>query len=57
MRRRSLLQAAGAVLGAPLLAHAQSYPARPIRYIVPVASVARQLYPGTRYSFSGKFQA
>jgi GntR family transcriptional regulator, histidine utilization repressor len=22
-----------------------------------VASVARQLYPGTRYSFSGQFQA
>jgi tripartite-type tricarboxylate transporter receptor subunit TctC len=37
MRRRSLLQAAGAVLGAPLLAHAQAWPAKPIRYIVPVA--------------------
>jgi tripartite-type tricarboxylate transporter receptor subunit TctC len=37
MRRRSLLQAAGAVLGMPWLAHAQSWPAKPIRYIVPVA--------------------
>ena len=39
MKRRTLLQAAPALLGVPGLALAQSaYPAKPIRYIVPVAA-------------------
>lgn len=39
MKRRTLLQAAPALLGLPGLAQAQpAYPAKPIRYIVPVAA-------------------
>lgn len=38
MQRRHLLQAAGATLALPQLALAQSYPARSMRYIVPVAA-------------------
>ncbi|WP_076998168.1 tripartite tricarboxylate transporter substrate binding protein [Variovorax sp. KK3] len=38
MQRRHLLQAASAALALPGLALAQSYPAKPIRYIVPVAA-------------------
>lgn len=39
MKRRTLLQAAPALLGLPGLARAQAaYPAKPIRYIVPVAA-------------------
>ncbi len=37
MQRRSLLQAAPLLL-APALGHAQAYPAKPIRYIVPVSA-------------------
>ena len=36
--RRQMLQAAAATLSVPLTAHAQPYPAKPIRYIVPVAA-------------------
>jgi tripartite-type tricarboxylate transporter receptor subunit TctC len=38
MKRRTLLRAAPALVFAPRLARAQSYPAKPIRYIVPVAA-------------------
>ena len=39
MKRRTLLQAAPALLGLPSLAQAQAgYPAKPIRYIVPVSA-------------------
>ncbi|MGQ3174832.1 MAG: Bug family tripartite tricarboxylate transporter substrate binding protein [Hydrogenophaga sp.] len=38
MKRRHLLQAAGATLAVPQLALAQSYPAKAMRYIVPVAA-------------------
>lgn len=38
MQRRHILQAAAAALALPGLARAQGYPARPIRYIVPVAA-------------------
>jgi tripartite-type tricarboxylate transporter receptor subunit TctC len=38
MQRRHLLQAAAAAVAMPRLAIAQSYPTRPIRYIVPVAA-------------------
>ena len=38
MKRRLLLQAASAAAALPGLAHAQAYPSRPIRYIVPVAA-------------------
>ncbi|MBI5277466.1 MAG: tripartite tricarboxylate transporter substrate binding protein [Burkholderiales bacterium] len=38
MKRRQLLQAASAAIALPGLALAQSYPSRPIRYIVPVAA-------------------
>ena len=39
MKRRTLLQAAPALFGLPSLAQAQaSYPAKPIRYIVPVSA-------------------
>ncbi|HWI80434.1 tripartite tricarboxylate transporter substrate binding protein [Ramlibacter sp.] len=38
MQRRTLLQAAPALVLAPGLARAQAYPAKPIRYIVPVAA-------------------
>ena len=39
MKRRTLLQAAPALVLAPGLAQSQSaYPAKPIRYIVPVAA-------------------
>jgi len=38
MKRRHLLQAAGATLAVPQLALAQSYPAKSMRYIVPVAA-------------------
>lgn len=38
MQRRHLIQAAGAALALPGLAHAQAYPNKPIRYIVPVAA-------------------
>jgi tripartite-type tricarboxylate transporter receptor subunit TctC len=37
MKRRHLLQAASAAIALPRLARAQAYPAKPIRYIVPVA--------------------
>src|SRR5438445_1555727 len=38
MKRRQLLQAATAAVALPGLAIAQSYPSKPIRYIVPVAA-------------------
>ena len=38
MKRRHLLQAASAALVLPRIAIAQAYPAKPIRYIVPVAA-------------------
>lgn len=38
MKRRHLLQAAGATLAVPQLALSQSYPAKSMRYIVPVAA-------------------
>jgi len=38
MKRRTLLQAAPALLGLPALSWAQAYPSKPIRYIVPVAA-------------------
>lgn len=38
MKRRHLLQAAGATLAVPQLALAQSYPTKSMRYIVPVAA-------------------
>jgi tripartite-type tricarboxylate transporter receptor subunit TctC len=38
MKRRHLLQAATAAIALPRIARAQSYPAKPIRYIVPVAA-------------------
>jgi tripartite-type tricarboxylate transporter receptor subunit TctC len=38
MKRRHLLHAASAALAFPGLARAQAYPAKPIRYIVPVAA-------------------
>ncbi|MGV3725281.1 Bug family tripartite tricarboxylate transporter substrate binding protein [Hydrogenophaga sp.] len=38
MKRRHLLQAAGATLAVPQLALAQSFPAKSMRYIVPVAA-------------------
>ena len=38
MQRRHLLQAASAALALPGFARAQSYPTKPIRYIVPVAA-------------------
>ncbi len=38
MQRRHLLQAAAAAVAMPRLALAQAYPAKPIRYIVPVAA-------------------
>ena len=38
MKRRQLLQAASAVVALPGLTHAQAYPTKPIRYIVPVAA-------------------
>ena len=38
MKRRHLLQAASAAIVLPRAATAQAYPARPIRYIVPVAA-------------------
>lgn len=38
MKRRHLLQAASAAFALPLLAIAQAYPTKPIRYIVPVAA-------------------
>lgn len=38
IRRRQLLQTGVAALAAPLIAQAQGYPAKPIRYIVPVAA-------------------
>ncbi len=38
MKRRHLLQAASAAIALPGLALAQSWPSRPIRYIVPVAA-------------------
>lgn len=38
MQRRHILQAAAAALTLPGLARAQSYPVKPIRYIVPVAA-------------------
>jgi tripartite-type tricarboxylate transporter receptor subunit TctC len=38
MLRRQLLQAASAAVALPGLARAQAYPAKPIRYIVPVAA-------------------
>jgi tripartite-type tricarboxylate transporter receptor subunit TctC len=38
MKRRLLLQASGALLCLPGLARAQSFPTKPIRYIVPVAA-------------------
>lgn len=38
MKRRHLLQAAAAIVALPRFGFAQSYPSRPIRYIVPVAA-------------------
>lgn len=38
MKRRNLLQAASAAVALPQLALAQSFPNRPVRYIVPVAA-------------------
>jgi tripartite-type tricarboxylate transporter receptor subunit TctC len=38
MKRRQLLQAASAVVALPSMSMAQAYPAKPIRYIVPVAA-------------------
>ena len=38
MKRRHLLQAAAATLGWPAVVRAQSFPTKPIRYIVPVAA-------------------
>jgi tripartite-type tricarboxylate transporter receptor subunit TctC len=38
MRRRTLLLASPALLGAPGLVRAQAFPSRPIRYIVPVVA-------------------
>ena len=38
MKRRHLLQAVTAAIALPGIARAQSYPAKPIRYIVPVAA-------------------
>jgi tripartite-type tricarboxylate transporter receptor subunit TctC len=38
MKRRHLLQAAAAALASPAAVRAQSFPAKPIRYIVPVAA-------------------
>jgi tripartite-type tricarboxylate transporter receptor subunit TctC len=38
MRRRQLLRAVAAAVAAPRLVRAQAWPARPIRYIVPVAA-------------------
>lgn len=38
MKRRQLLQAASAAIALPGLARAQAWPAKPIRYIVPVAA-------------------
>jgi tripartite-type tricarboxylate transporter receptor subunit TctC len=38
MKRRHLLQAASAAVAWPGIARAQSYPSKPIRYIVPVAA-------------------
>jgi len=38
MKRRHLLQAASAALAMPGIARAQAYPAKPIRYIVPVSA-------------------
>jgi tripartite-type tricarboxylate transporter receptor subunit TctC len=38
MKRRHLLQAASSAIALPRLALAQSYPSKPIRYIVPVAA-------------------
>jgi len=38
MKRRHILQAASAAIALPSLALAQSYPSKPIRYIVPVAA-------------------
>jgi tripartite-type tricarboxylate transporter receptor subunit TctC len=38
MKRRQLLQAASAAVALPVVAYAQSYPSKPIRYIVPVAA-------------------
>ena len=38
MQRRHLLQAAAAAVAMPRLASAESYPTKPIRYIVPVAA-------------------
>ncbi len=38
MKRRHLLQAAAAIVALPRYGFAQSYPTRPIRYIVPVAA-------------------
>ena len=38
MKRRHLLQAASAAMARPGIVRAQAYPAKPIRYIVPVAA-------------------
>ena len=38
MKRRHLLHAAAAALALPAPVRAQSYPTKPIRYIVPVAA-------------------
>jgi tripartite-type tricarboxylate transporter receptor subunit TctC len=38
MKRRHLLQAASAAIAWPAIGRAESYPAKPIRYIVPVAA-------------------
>jgi tripartite-type tricarboxylate transporter receptor subunit TctC len=38
MKRRQLLQASAALMALPRLSRAQSYPTKPIRYLVPVAA-------------------
>ena len=38
MKRRQLLQAASAAIALPGISMAQSFPSKPIRYIVPVAA-------------------
>ena len=47
MKRRTVLGAATALWGWQL-AHAQAYPAKPIRYIVPVAAGRRQRHDRSR---------
>ncbi len=48
MKRRQLLQAASAALALPRPSWAQAFPAKPIRYIVPVAAGRRQRHDRAR---------